>query len=760
MKVQHSDEIPIISMEYPGSCFNCTTKISAPKGKSKRQTIYNYYTRDDVNTTKSSSKLLSGQYQNDHVTKLYHTNNLRPIVVGYAFGPKKMITMGAVMSEASTAVFTVIMTKYDTSYTQHGKNPIIVIPKGSLSDEINSSTSANKNDLSANYVKPSVLRKYTMSRNVPFLDCSQSSKYSSVINVEKKKSSFIPCTIKSFLSQKSCNKFEADCINSESLSTTATDKEDAVVCKSVHNSRIHLTMCPLINYNSSMEVTNSKIQNNIVTSGNIPGVYNILSTVTSSHSHTLSFSEYSDRRNFLTQGIVKDTHTCRNHRISNVNCDNISSTLLSQDLKSMKVSFVPLDLNSPLEEQHGGEFDVILHKMTEDILCLSQLSLTPFDLDNIFISSSLRKGPLCSANENVKQAFQRVERLISYVNKNPSCCLVDHPKQVLALMSRSDIAHALSECLVGITTKTGIPVRTPRYEVISKSQFDIKCLNISTVGKNDRKSDDITNKINSDLLDDATMHKVLKHIENASLTFPLIVKPLTAAGTVESHRMMVVMARSGLKRVQFPCLLQEYANHDEILYKVYVLGDIVKVFPRPSFPNLPVGESLVDSEYKGHRHLEACFEFDSQGIYPKPGDFSVSEKRVKGCSLPTLLAESCFDISTDKHQFGFWLSQNSFNGRRGKDESTVYKLTADEIQPIAETLRRAFGLELFGFDVLVTCLPNNDSICSTECCREMFVVDVNYFPSYKEVQNFPSLLAHYLAKRAIERHITSDDFTK
>jgi hypothetical protein len=116
-------------MEYTRSFLNSTTKISSPKGKSKRQIIYNFYTLDGINNTNSSSKLLSDQYQNKYVSEFCQTNNFRPIVVGYAFGPKKMITMSAVMAEASTAVFTVIMTKNDTSYTQHEKNPVIVIPK-------------------------------------------------------------------------------------------------------------------------------------------------------------------------------------------------------------------------------------------------------------------------------------------------------------------------------------------------------------------------------------------------------------------------------------------------------------------------------------------------------------------------------------------------------------------------------------------------------------------------------------------------------
>ena len=62
-------------------------------------------------------------------------------------------------------------------------------------------------------------------------------------------------------------------------------------------------------------------------------------------------------------------------------------------------------------------------------------------------------------------------------------------------------------------------------------------------------------------------------------------------------------------------------------------------------------------------------------------------------------------------------------------------VTVAEIRPIADTIRKAFGLELFGFDILV--------VRTEENCKEMLGVDVNYFPSYKEVTNFSKMLAQY-----------------
>jgi inositol-1,3,4-trisphosphate 5/6-kinase/inositol-tetrakisphosphate 1-kinase len=75
-------------------------------------------------------------------------------------------------------------------------------------------------------------------------------------------------------------------------------------------------------------------------------------------------------------------------------------------------------------------------------------------------------------------------------------------------------------------------------------------------------------------------------------------------------------------------------------------------------------------------------------------------------------------------------------------------LSQEEIAPVVTALRHAFGLELFGFDILVSCHS-----------KELFVVDVNYFPSYKEVSNFPSLLAKYLTQRAIQGRKQVSPFT-
>jgi glutathione synthase/RimK-type ligase-like ATP-grasp enzyme len=350
----------------------------------------------------------------------------------------------------------------------------------------------------------------------------------------------------------------------------------------------------------------------------------------------------------------------------------------------IRVSFVPLDPEMPLEEQHGGRIDVILHKLTEDILCWSQLMADrpgwSIQLGEQRLPEegllSLLQAQEPALTEHEIAAIRRVQRLSDF-SKRYGCPLVDDPQHVQRLMSRAKIAETLEHCLRGVTSASGRSVAAPRYAVL------------------------------------ATTHDALERITHAQLQFPLIVKPLTAAGTKASHAMAVLLQPSALHKIPSPCLCQEYVNHDSWLYKVYVLGDFCSVYKRRSLPNLLSGSSSSSSSTKD------MIAFDSQRPYPRLRDFGYES-----------LESTTETATTHSH-------------------TVAPKVTADEIRPIVTALKAAFGLELFGFDILVTSAPDD----------RLLVVDVNYFPSYKEVPNFPALLAKYLTDRAIERRAGVDRTT-
>ena len=350
-----------------------------------------------------------------------------------------------------------------------------------------------------------------------------------------------------------------------------------------------------------------------------------------------------------------------------------STASSSYHLPIRNVSFVPLDLDSPLEEQHGGHFDVILHKMTEDCLVLSQVDDTLKGLVQHGTEMELQEAlsnHASSLHQNSTAAapsLLRIHRLIQYQREHAQhCAVVDHPSNVQVVMSRLEIATLLRTSLNGVCSTSGIPCQTPRFVHFTSA--------------------------------------TPPHHHN--LNYPLIAKPLTAAGTKKSHCMGIVLHEAGLNHIGCtPCLLQEYANHNSILFKVYVLGDTVHVFSRPSIPDLPTHPNDL-------QHLDPYVEFDSQHPYPTLADFGLSSDIMPSSS--SLLDDDL------KHP-----------------ASSSLLLQPEDLTPIVASLRNAFGLELFGFDIL-------------HAGHVLLVVDVNYFPSYKEVDNFPNLLAKYLTHRAIQ----------
>ena len=432
----------------------------------------------------------------------------------------------------------------------------------------------------------------------------------------------------------------------------------------------------------------------------------------------------------------------------------------------IRVSFVPLDAEIPLEEQHGG-IDVILHKLTEDILMLSQLSVQHPKLKTVL---ERKESPLPDdvllkefhMSESEASAIRRVHRLTQF-QKLHGCSLVDDPICVQTLMSRADIARVLKECLSGVTSLSGIPVHSPKFAVVTGSMT-------TTTSTTQHSSN---NGFKDDMLEIA---------QKAQLSFPLIVKPLTAAGTKASHSMAVVSHPSGLEHIvdRTPCLLQEYVNHDAVLYKIYVLGDFVSVYKRRSLPNLPSYSKMITSP---QTDAAVVVEFDSQRPYPRLKDFGYRSMDEHATSQALPVSSSYHnnnmndnDCSRANEPAVHSSSSSSF----GTTTSCVVnnknlEVTAEEVRPIVHALKEAFGLEIFGFDVLITSSSSitsttnwstsNDSTTddatkrgssstsSNDVKRSMLVVDVNYFPSYKEVPDFPALLAKFLTGRAIQSRL-------
>lgn len=86
---------------------------------------------------------------------------------------------------------------------------------------------------------------------------------------------------------------------------------------------------------------------------------------------------------------------------------------------------------------------------------------------------------------------------------------------------------------------------------------------------------------------------------------------------------MVIISKADLHLIDVPCVVQQYHDHDEALYKVYVIDQDVMVFKRQSLPNL-----LQRGAFGGSSTVRSL-AFDSRKNYPTYADFSVTQ-----CSPP------------------------------------------------------------------------------------------------------------------------------
>lgn len=69
-----------------------------------------------------------------------------------------------------------------------------------------------------------------------------------------------------------------------------------------------------------------------------------------------------------------------------------------------------------------------------------------------------------------------------------------------------------------------------------------------------------------------------------------MVDPAQALGPL-SPQMAIVFNQEGLSAIQPPCVVQNFINHNAVLYKVFVVGESYTVVQRPSLKNFSAGTS-------------------------------------------------------------------------------------------------------------------------------------------------------------------------
>uniref|UniRef100_A0A8B9Y813 Inositol-tetrakisphosphate 1-kinase n=1 Tax=Bos mutus grunniens TaxID=30521 RepID=A0A8B9Y813_BOSMU len=254
---------------------------------------------------------------------------------------------------------------------------------------------------------------------------------------------------------------------------------------------------------------------------------------------------------------------------------------------------------------------------------------------------------ILEADQNDSQALELVHRFQEYIDAHPETIVLDPLPAIRTLLDRSK-----------------------SYELIRK---------IEAYMKDDRICSPPFMELTS-LCGDDTM----RLLEENGLAFPFICKTRVAHGT-NSHEMAIVFNQEGLSAIQPPCVVQNFINHNAVLYKVFVVGESYTVVQRPSLKNFSAGTSDRESIF-----------FNSHNV-SKPESSSVLTALDK--------IEGVFERPSD-----------------------------EVIRELSRALRQALGVSLFGIDIII----NNQT-------GQHAVIDINAFPGYEGVSEFFTDLLNHIA---------------
>lgn len=177
----------------------------------------------------------------------------------------------------------------------------------------------------------------------------------------------------------------------------------------------------------------------------------------------------------------------------------------------------------------------------------------------------------------------------------------------------------------------------------------------------------------------------------AGLTLPLVAKPLVADGSAKSHELSLAYDQYSLKKLEPPLVLQEFVNHGGVLFKVYIVGEAIKVVRRFSLPDVTKQDLSR-----------------SAGVFRFP--------RV-----------SCAAASADDADL---------------DPCVAELPPRPLLERLAKELRRQLGLRLFNLDII-----------REHGTRDQFyVIDINYFPGYGKMPEYEHIFTDFLLSLTQSRY--------
>jgi Inositol 1,3,4-trisphosphate 5/6-kinase ATP-grasp domain len=282
----------------------------------------------------------------------------------------------------------------------------------------------------------------------------------------------------------------------------------------------------------------------------------------------------------------------------------------------------------------------------------------------------------------------------------------------------------------------------------------------------------------------------------AQTQFPVICKRIVACGSPSSHQMAIACSREAMiKENGFDgtWLVQQYINHDGMIYKVYVLGSYVYIQPRPSLPNIslsgansskmshvsfnsqdmpkyfaggktpvkPLGDHrnspLLKASQSQHADTMADISTSMNASTPQTASSASNQTQTQTQAQAQTYTTTQRAAAVEQKQCQGTtkipkadLLRELYRGLADMDEPTqqeFFQHSADEclsrisvpaMNAIAAKLQEHLKLRLFGFDVILS----SDT-------HQYFIVDINCFPSYQSMSDLPERLEQFL----VDEHI-------
>ena len=234
-----------------------------------------------------------------------------------------------------------------------------------------------------------------------------------------------------------------------------------------------------------------------------------------------------------------------------------------------------------------------------------------------------------------------VRKVQNFIKNNPQMAVIDDPVSSEKISDRKNCHKIMVNSTL---TKNGIEVFVPKSVEIP---------------------------------DGLTVDEIRDFLHRANVQFPIIAKPMHT----NDKLMSMIFSLDDVHAIRTPSLVQEFFNHNGVMYKVFVIGDRYHIIQRPSIKDYAT-DSNQKPIYLDSRDVSKM----GRGFHPHIHHSDPSKQT--------------------------W--RNSFD-----DPDLLKKSVVSEL---CKRLKHSSGLQLYGVDILVLKETGNYAI-----------VDINQFPGYKGI---------------------------